>query len=100
VVHGAKLQHHSSTYHLGKSHPERAHPDGQERTFGIVAGADGALWFTEAGGNKIGRITADGKSIMEFPVPKDSASPMGIAAGPDGARGSSNKLPTKSVMSF
>src|SRR5262245_40032445 len=50
---------------------------------GIAAGADGALWFTERGVNKIGRITTGG-TITEFPVPTANSQPYGIAAGPDG----------------
>lgn len=34
----------------------------------IVAGLDGALWFTEEDGNKIGRITTAG-TITEFALP-------------------------------
>jgi uncharacterized protein (TIGR03437 family) len=52
---------------------------------GIVAGPDGAVWFTEYGAGKIGRITTSGV-LTEFPVPTVSgALPYGIAAGPDGA---------------
>jgi len=51
---------------------------------GIVAGADGAVWFTEEGANQIGRITIGG-TITEFPVPTPHSAPVGIAAGPDGA---------------
>jgi streptogramin lyase len=51
---------------------------------GIAAGPDGAMWFTELNGNKIGRITATG-SITEFPIPTANSQPLGIAAGPDGA---------------
>jgi virginiamycin B lyase len=50
----------------------------------IAAGPDGALWFTEFFGNKIGRITAAG-SITEFPLPSPFRGPFGITAGPDGA---------------
>jgi streptogramin lyase len=55
----------------------------------ITTGPDGNLWFTEAAGNKIGRITPAG-SIREFPLPttcNDSmgCGPAGITAGPDGA---------------
>src|SRR5206468_2298578 len=50
----------------------------------IVAGPDGALWFTEVNGNKIGRNTTAGV-ITEFPVPTAGSGPSGIAAGPDGA---------------
>jgi virginiamycin B lyase len=52
--------------------------------FGIAAGADGALWFTEAGGNKVGRITTAGR-ISEYAVPTPSSEPRGIVAGSDGA---------------
>ena len=51
---------------------------------GIVNGPDGALWFTENVGNKIGRITTSG-SISEFPIPTATSSPANIAVGPDGA---------------
>src|SRR5437588_12529612 len=48
----------------------------------IAFGPDGSLWFTEFGGNKIGRITPKGV-ITEFPLPA-AATPDHIAAGPDG----------------
>ena len=51
---------------------------------GITAGPDGALWFTESYGNKIGRITTSG-AITEYPVPTAGSGPYGITAGPDGA---------------
>ncbi len=54
-----------------------SHPDG------IAAGPDGNVWFTEASGNKIGRITPAG-AISEFPVPTSASNPQAIAAGPDG----------------
>ncbi|MEQ1947862.1 MAG: hypothetical protein ABL995_11775 [Bryobacteraceae bacterium] len=50
----------------------------------LIAGPDGALWFTEFTGNKIGRITTSG-TITEFNVPTPSSTPTGIASGPDGA---------------
>ena len=34
---------------------------------GIAAGPDGAVWFTERNGNRIGRISATG-AITEFPT--------------------------------
>jgi virginiamycin B lyase len=54
--------------------------------YGITAGPDGALWFTESfnSGNKIGRITTAG-TISEFTLPTASSGPEGIAAGSDGA---------------
>jgi virginiamycin B lyase len=51
---------------------------------GITAGPDGALWFTEAGTGKIGRITTAG-TLTEFPIPTPNSGPVGITAGPDGA---------------
>jgi streptogramin lyase len=55
---------------------------------GIVAGADGNLWFTEAVGNRIGRITPSG-TVTEFASGITAASgPLGnlggIVAGADG----------------
>lgn len=49
----------------------------------ITAGPDGALWFTEGAGRKIGRITTAGV-ITEYPLPGYTL-PWGITAGPDGA---------------
>jgi virginiamycin B lyase len=50
----------------------------------ITTGPDGALWFTEETGNKIGRITTAG-SFSEFSVPTAASFPIGITAGPDEA---------------
>jgi streptogramin lyase len=50
---------------------------------GIAVGPDGALWFTEGGSNKIGRLTTGGE-LREFPVPTLGLGPSEIAAGPDG----------------
>jgi streptogramin lyase len=53
--------------------------------FGITAGPDGALWFTEPSGNRIGRITTAGV-INEYSIGLSANSnPSGIVAGPDGA---------------
>jgi virginiamycin B lyase len=56
---------------------------------GIVAGPDGALWFTELNGNQIGRIpttaTPANPQITEFMLPYPDSQPIEIAAGPDGA---------------
>ncbi|MFN7996892.1 MAG: hypothetical protein U0Q18_24980 [Bryobacteraceae bacterium] len=49
---------------------------------GIAPGPDGALWFTEFSGNKIGRMTAAGV-LTEYAVP--GTAPEVIAAAPDGA---------------
>jgi streptogramin lyase len=58
-------------------------PTGGSRPYTIVAGPDGALWFTESIGNKIGRITTAG-SIKEYQVPTADSGPYGIATGSDG----------------
>src|ERR1019366_8533230 len=50
----------------------------------MTIGPDGALWFTEFTGNKIGRITTAG-AITECPIPTAAVGPDGITAGPDGA---------------
>ncbi|HTV92224.1 MAG TPA: virginiamycin B lyase, partial [Verrucomicrobiae bacterium] len=43
----------------------------------------GALWFADAGNNKIGRITTAGVAT-EYTIPSGGASPVGITVGPDG----------------
>jgi virginiamycin B lyase len=50
---------------------------------GIVAAADGTVWFAEIDANQIGSITAAG-IFREFPVPAPNASPDGISVAPDG----------------
>jgi hypothetical protein len=51
----------------------------------ITAGPDGALWFTERGSGRIGRITTAG-AITEFTSGlSGSDEPTDITAGPDGA---------------
>jgi virginiamycin B lyase len=50
----------------------------------IVAGPDGALWFTESANNVIGRITTGG-TVSEYNIPTPNSHPLGIANGPDGA---------------
>jgi streptogramin lyase len=51
---------------------------------GIAAGPHGDIWFTEDFGNKIGKVTGDGK-ITEYPVPVSQYGHLsGITEGPDG----------------
>lgn len=50
---------------------------------GLTAGPDGALWFTEPGALKIGRMTTAG-AVQEFTLPSAVQDPDGIVAGPDG----------------
>ena len=51
--------------------------------YGITAGPDGNMWFTERGANAVGVITMSG-AMREYPIPTASSNPTGIAAGPDG----------------
>jgi streptogramin lyase len=60
-------------------------PTANSSPSGITVGPDGALWFTEASGNNIGRISTAGIVTDEFPIPTTNSSPSGITAGPDGA---------------
>src|SRR5216684_3307652 len=66
----------------GQTVTEFTIPTSGSRANGIVAGPDGAIWFTETGGNKIGRITTAGV-ITEFPLSIPNSGPSGIVAGPD-----------------
>jgi streptogramin lyase len=50
---------------------------------GIALGPDGALWFTNRGGNSIGRITTSG--VVSNYTNSALENPEGIALGPDGA---------------
>jgi virginiamycin B lyase len=59
-------------------------PTGSSQPTGITQGPNGALWFAESGGNKIGRCTTAG-DFIEFTVPTGGSWPRGITAGPDGA---------------
>jgi choice-of-anchor A domain-containing protein len=51
--------------------------------WGITAGPDGKLWFTELNGNKIGVITTSGH-FTEYQIPTGGSAPRGIVTGPDG----------------
>ncbi len=51
--------------------------------FDLALGPDGNLWFTEAQGNRVGKVTPEGV-ITEFPIPTPGSFPGGITAGPDG----------------
>jgi streptogramin lyase len=59
-------------------------PSAGSTPHGIVRGPDGALWFTEFNGNRIGRCTTAGV-ITEYPLPTGGSGPVGIVTGPDGA---------------
>ncbi len=61
---------------------ERTLPNASSQPIGITAAADGALWFAETGGNRVGSLTPAGL-FAEHPVPSGN-SPVDIAATPDG----------------
>jgi virginiamycin B lyase len=56
---------------------------GGNSPIGIVAGSDGALWYTIASGDMIGRITTGG--VIRHYKASGLSRPFGIAAGSDGA---------------
>jgi streptogramin lyase len=58
-------------------------PTSQSNPVRTAAGPDGAIWFTELFGNRIGRITTAG-AITEFPVPTPDSGLYGMMTGPDG----------------
>jgi virginiamycin B lyase len=51
--------------------------------WGVTAGPDGNMWFTEESNNAVGRITP-GAVITEFTAGFPTGSPRGIVTGPDG----------------
>ncbi|MBV8374847.1 MAG: hypothetical protein JO302_04995 [Candidatus Eremiobacteraeota bacterium] len=55
---------------------------GSSQPYGITAGPDGNMWFTELGGDKIGRATTAG-TITEFTGLSPGAAPVIITVGPD-----------------
>jgi streptogramin lyase len=57
-------------------------PGRSTNPYSIVVGPDKNLWFTESGGEKIGRITTSGV-ITQFPIP-GAQSLLGLTSGPDG----------------
>ena len=57
---------------------------GTAQPFETVLGPDGAIWFAEVTGGKVGRIATDG-TLLEFTLPTAGAQLAGITTGPDGA---------------
>src|SRR5262249_30300889 len=62
---------------------EWAVPGTSNNPRGITAGPDGALWFTETGSKKAGRLTTSG-TFTQYAL-NSSAEPREIAVGADGA---------------
>ena len=69
-------------------------PTASPLAFGIAAGPDGNLWFTESNSNKIGRITTAGV-ITEFQTLSAGSAPNQITAGPDGNLWFTIEVPNK-----
>ncbi|WP_442816076.1 virginiamycin B lyase family protein [Streptosporangium sp. NBC_01810] len=63
-------------------HPSATPPTTDSQPAHIATGPDGAVWFTESAGNKIGRITTAG-TINEYALPTVVSGPFDITAGPD-----------------
>ena len=67
----------SSQLALSQTITEYPIPAAGSNSYGITMGPDGALWFTDAGANNIGRITTAG-AITEFPIPYVRGLPLRI----------------------
>ena len=81
-------------HHRGEHHGIRR-PHVHSGPSGITAGPDGALWFTEPDGNKIGRITTAGV-VTEFTVPTTGSNPSTSRPGRTARCGSPKKTATRS----
>ena len=70
-------------------------PTANAQPFGITAGPDGNLWFTELNVSQIGMVTPAGV-FTEYSIPTAFAFPDGITTGPDGnlwfTEGNGNKI--------
>jgi len=51
----------------------------------VAVGADGMVWFTEAGRNRIGRLDPATGDVAEFLVPTADSRPADLALAPDGS---------------
>ncbi|MBL8114652.1 MAG: hypothetical protein JNK60_17360, partial [Acidobacteria bacterium] len=52
--------------------------------YGIVAGPDGKMWFTQFTGNRIGRLDTVSGNATFIDLPTPGSTPTGIVVGPDG----------------
>jgi hypothetical protein len=89
TVSAAPLVRAASTFLLAAQLTTDGHPTEYELphpasgpTTGAIA-PDGSIWFTEGGGNRIGRITPEGE-VAEFKLPRPDTGPGDITAGADG----------------
>jgi len=51
---------------------------------GVTVGIDGDLWFTESAANRIGRMTARGAVVGEYPIDGPNVGARAIVAHPNG----------------
>jgi streptogramin lyase len=58
-------------------------PTNASQPSALTEGPDGALWFTESNGSRIGRITTAGV-FTEYVLPTANSQPNGITTGSDG----------------
>jgi YD repeat-containing protein len=71
----------TDTYETAEAVNEYALPAGRE-PWGIAAGPDGNLWFTDVAAGKIGKMMTSGVAT-EYSLPSGSE-PTGIVSGPEG----------------
>jgi len=60
-------------------------PAGAGSPWGIAAGPDGKIWFTEVSAGKVGRLDPATGTFAEFQLPTANSQPQGIVVGADGA---------------
>jgi virginiamycin B lyase len=65
--------------------PATTNPNGVSGGMNVVAGPDGALWYTEENDNLIGRITTNGVVTAQYVLPTANSNPQGLVLGSDGA---------------
>lgn len=94
VTAAARAQDAVGSQHWLKSRTTRLSTDGTVHSFAlpqprsgpttVAIARDGRIWFTESGGNRIGRMNPDGSGLVEYPLPHPDSSPRIIARGEDG----------------
>ena len=69
-------------------------PAADRTSYGITAGPDKALWFTEQVGNRIGRISVAG-AVIEYPLPPLTDDQLESPQGRTERSGSPNSSATR-----
>lgn len=67
----------------GSSVQETAPPVPSTTLWGVAAGPDGAMWFTQPYNDILYRVTTDGV-VSSFPLPNSGSGPWHLTTGPDG----------------